>query len=206
MQQAPFVRRKWCQVAAIALAIGIGGLAHAADLALNPSRFYLVYQVKSATSPVYQVLPPPGGGASFNDEKTPMLIPCDVQMFGGQLNVQSAGPDVVYPRVTFELYRSDTKSFIVSHGFYGDVTFDHLDMNISGALSAGQNEDAGFTPVSKVSDFKRWLYQPKELPANVPVRMDMAVSGFADSQFLQGVNDPNPSNDVLQIWIARACK
>jgi tartrate dehydratase alpha subunit/fumarate hydratase class I-like protein len=43
MQHVPFVRRKWCRVAAIALAIGIGGLAHAADLALNPYRFYLVY-------------------------------------------------------------------------------------------------------------------------------------------------------------------
>ena len=86
------------------------------------------------------------------------------------------------------------------------MTFDHLDMDISGALSAGQNEDAGFTPVSKVSDFKQWLYQPKELPANVPVRMDMAVSGFSNPQFTQGVNDPNPSNDVLQIWIVRACK
>jgi len=206
MQHIPFARRKWCQVAAIALAIGIGGVAHAADLALNPARFYLIYQVKNEASPVYQVLPPPGGGASFNDANTPMLIPCDVQMFGGQLNVQSAGPDTVYPRVTFQLYRSDTKSFIVSHGFFGNVTFDHLDMDISGALSAGQNEDAGFTPVSKVSDFKQWLYQPKELPANVPVRMDMAVSGFANAQFTQGVNDPNPSNDLLQIWITRACK
>jgi len=112
----------------------------------------------------------------------------------------------VYPRVTFELYRSDTNSIIVSHGYYGNVTFDHLDMNISSPLSAGQSEDAGFTPVSKVSDFKQWLYQPKDLPANVPVRMDMAVSGFSDSQFTQGVNDPNPSNDVLKIWIMRVCK
>jgi hypothetical protein len=118
----------------------------------------------------------------------------------------AAGPDDVYPRVTFELYRSDTKNVIVSDGFYGDVTFDHLDMNISAQLSAGQSEDAGFTPISKVSAFKRWLYQPKDMPANVPVRMDMAVSGFADAQFTQGVNDPNPSNDVLSIWIMRACK
>jgi len=206
MQQVVrFARSKWCRVAAIALATGIGGLAHAADLSINPQRFFLVYQVKNKTSPVYQVLPQPGG-AAFNDEDTPMLIPCGLQMFGGQLNVQSAGPDDVYPRVTFELYRSDTKSIIVSHGYYGNVTFDHLDMNISGSLSAGQNEDAGFTPVSKVSVFKTWLYQPKDLPANVPVRMDMTTSGFADSQFTQGVNDSNPTNDVLSIWIMRACK
>jgi hypothetical protein len=206
MQQiVRFVRSKWCRVAALVLATGIGGLAHAADLAINPYRFFLVYQVKNTTSPVYQVLPQPGG-ASFNDANTPMLIPCGVQMFGGQLNVQSAGPDDVYPRVTFELYRSDTNSIIVSHGYSGNVTFDHLDMNISALLAAGQSEDAGFTPVSKVSVFKDWLYQPKDLPANVPVRMDMAVSGFADSQFTQGVNDPNPSNDVLKIWIMRACK
>jgi hypothetical protein len=206
MQQfVRFVRSKRCRVAAIALATGISGLAHAADLSINPYRFYLVYQVKNTKSPVYQVLPQPGG-ASFNDENTPMLIPCSVQMFGGQLNVQSAGPDDVYPRVTFELYRSDTKSIVVSHGYYGNVTFDHLDMNISAPLSAGQNEDAGFTPISKVSDFKTWLYQPKDLPANVPVRMDMTTSGFADSQFTQGVNDSNPSNDLLSIWIMRACK
>jgi hypothetical protein len=204
-QIVPFVRSKWCRVAAIVLATGISGLAHAADLSINPYRFFLVYQVKDTTSPVYQVLPQPGG-ASFNDPNTPMLIPCGVQMFGGQLDVQSAGPDEVYPRVTFELYRSDTKSFIQSHGYYGNVTFDHLDMNISSPVSAGQAVTAGFTPVSKVSPFKGWLYQPKDLPANVAVRMDMAVSGFADSQFTQGVNDPNPSNDVLQIWIMRTCK
>lgn len=204
-QLVRIVRSKWGRVAAIVAGIALGGVAQAADLAIDPYRFFLVYQVKNKTAPVYQVLPQPGG-ASFNDADTPMLIPCAVQMFGGQLDVVSGGPDDVYPRVTFDLVRGDTNAVIVSHGYYGDVTFDHLDMNISAPVSAGGRQTAGFTPVSKVSTFKRWLYQPKDLPANVPVRMDMTVSGFANSSFTVGVNDANPTNDVQQVWIMRACK
>ncbi len=203
-QLVPFVRGTSCRAAAIVAALALGGVARAADLSIDAQRFFLVYQVKNETSPVYQVLPHPGT-TTFNDVDTPMLVPCNVQMFGGQLDVVSAGPDEVYPRVTFELTRSDTNTIVVSHGYYGNVTFDHLDMNISSPVSAGGRDTAGFTPVSKVSQWKQWLYQPKDLPANVPVRMDMTVSGFADSSFTVGVNDSNPTNDLTQVWIERVC-
>jgi len=182
----------------------VAGAAQAADLGLDPYRFFLNYQVKGIGSPAYQVLPTATGDSPFNTKDTPMLIPCGVEFFGGQLRIVSGGPDDVYARVTFELHKADGAT-ITSTGYSGTTFFDHLDMNVSGLLSAGQGEDAGFTPVSKVNVFKDWLYQPKDLPKNAPVRMQMTVSGFEDPQFTQGVNDPNPANDVMNVWVERVC-
>jgi len=195
-------RRKWYGLALGALLAT--GTAGAADLTIDANRFYLVYQVKGVVSPAYQVLPKTTGSSPFNTKDTPMLIPCGVEYFGGQLRIVSGGPEDVYARVSFEFHRPDG-STITSTGFYGTEFFDHLDMNVSGLLSAGQGEDAGFTPVSKVNTFKRWLYQPKDLPKNTPVRMQMTTSGFADPMFTQGVNDANPQNDETNIWIERVC-
>jgi hypothetical protein len=200
------VRRRgsrFAALAALALASAVAGAAHAADLGLNPYRFFLVYTVKNQTAPVYQVLSATGA-SSFNTQDTPMLLPCGVQNFGGQLQVVSGGPDDVYPRVTVELRKPD-KSLTVSHGYYGNVTFDHLDMNLN-PIPAGTVADAGFTPVSKISPFKGWLYQPKDLPENTPVKMELGLTQFSDPQYTQGVNDPNPTNDALDMWIMRVCK
>ena len=147
------------------------------------------------SSAVHQVLPQTTGESPFNTKDTPYLIPCAVQNFGGQLDVVSGGPEDVAPQVTVELFKADG-TVIVSHGFSGTTTFDHLTMDL-GTVPANARQPVGFTVVSTVNMFKDGLYRPKDLPRHKSVRMRLTVT--------QPNVDANPSNDVVEIWVRRAC-
>jgi hypothetical protein len=191
-------------VTALVLTSGLATAAQATDLGLDASRYFVQHQVKGALAPVYQVLPSKPGPNPFNDMETPYLLPCWVQNFGGQVKVDSApGGDVSYPRLTVRFYRKNGQP-IVTQGFDGIVSLDHLDSDLP-PLAPGESEDVGYTPLSTVNPFRTWMFQPKDLPANQPVRMELSVTPFADAQYTQPGPDSNPGNDTVNFWVQRAC-
>jgi hypothetical protein len=56
-----------------------------------------------------------------------------------------------------------------------------------------------------VNPFRDWLYQPADLPANTPVRLEMTVFGYSDSQYSIFVSDPARANNQLNVWLMRVC-
>jgi hypothetical protein len=191
-------------LATLALVSGLAGSAQAADLGLYPHNLTLQYRVNDELAPVMKVNPNTTGASPFNSANTPYLLPCDVQNFGGQWQVFSAAPgSALYPQVVTRLYRADD-SLITSHGYSNTTNFNllYVDMPL---LQAGTSALAGFTLVSTVSPFRDWLYQPGDLPANTPVRLEMTVRAFSDSQYTQPVADSNAANDVMNLWLMRVC-
>ena len=202
------VRALWRHVAvSLALVGSLAGTVQATDLRLDPTRFFLRYQVRGLFSPEYQILPMTTGAFPFNTAKTPFLLPCAVQKFGGQLQVDSVPPgDSVYANVRIRFIQSDG-TVIVSQGFGGTTPpFDFVDANLSGLLAPGESEEAGYTPINAVDpQFRPFLYQPQDLPANRPVYLELTVMPFTDPQFTQSAVDANPDNDVINLWVMRVC-
>jgi len=201
-------RTLWRHVTvSLALVGSLAGAVQATDLSLDPTQFFVRYQVRGLFTPEYQILPMATGAFPFNTEKTPLLLPCRVQKFGGQLQVNSApSGDPVYANVRIRFIRSDGTA-ITSQGFGGATpSFDFVNVNISGLLAPGESEEAGYTPINAVDpQFRPFLYQPQDLPANRPVRMELTVTPYGNEQFTDQVQDANPGNDVLNLWVMRVC-
>jgi hypothetical protein len=64
---------------------------------------------------------------------------------------------------------------------------------------------ADVTAISSVSTISDLLFQIRDLPRNLPCRMESSVVPFADAQYSQPVPDADPSNDVISFWVMRAC-
>jgi hypothetical protein len=175
-----------------------------ADLGLDPSQFLTQYEVKSVLAPLYRVFPATGGASPFNTRGTPEVLPCGLQNLDTQFRVTSApGGAAVYPQATVRFYTSGG-SPIVSHGYSGTSTIDHLVIHLA-PLEPGAAELTGVTSISSVSPSRDSLFQPKELKQKTVVRMEITVTPFADPQFSQPVADPNSSNDAMSFWLMRAC-
>jgi hypothetical protein len=175
-----------------------------ADLGLDPSQFLTQYEVKSVLAPLYRVFPATGGASPFNTKGTPEVLPCDLQNLDTQFRVTSApGGAAVYPQATVRFYTSGG-SPIVSHGYSGSSTIDHLVIALA-PLEPGAAELTAATFISSVSPSRNSLFQPKELKQKTVVRMEITVMPFADPQFSQPVADPNSSNDVMNFWLMRGC-
>lgn len=183
---------------------GFAGSAHATNLGYNEWNYQLVYRVAGESAPSMTIHPPASGQFTYNTSNTPYLLPCDVENFGGQIAYSSAaGGSPAYPRVSIAFYRTDD-STIVSHGYYGNVTFSSLGMDLP-VIQPGASALAGFTLISTINPFKQWLYQPSDFPANTPVRLEMTLREFSDSSYTQEVLDSNTANNQLNIWLMRAC-
>jgi hypothetical protein len=178
------------------------------DLELSKSQFYLTSHAPSAgTSTVVLPVPaPPAPGPfSFNTAASPFVLPCDLDNFGGQMQanlLSSTTP--VYWQGDVRFYNQQAQ-LIVGHGYSGSNTFDHAILNVSAILNPGASALAGFTPISSVNQFRDWMWQPSDLPANTAVRMEWTLGSFADAGFTQALTDSHPENNVANVWLMRVC-
>lgn len=174
------------------------------NVSLDPARFFLLYQVNGTASPNYHVLPKTTGSSPFNTASTPLLLPATVEIFGGQITaaLAPAGP-AVHWGLDIRLFRLNN-TLITSQGFAGtSPVFDHLAGGVTGLLEPGTTGDAGYTVLSTVNHFRDFLFQPRDLGANTPVRMEITVLPFADAQDTQPIPDTDRSNNLLAFWIMR---
>jgi hypothetical protein len=201
-------RSHWRSVAAgLVLLGGLASTAQATDLRLDPNRFFLVYAVKGITSPNYHVVPAATGMSPFNTVNTPFLIPCDVENFGGQITA-ALGPSgpAVYWKIKIQLFSSQSPNIpIQSTGFSGTTPpFDYLAGGVTPPVQPGAQADAGYTVLSTVHIFRDFLFQPRDLGMD-PVLMVLTITPYQDAQFKHPLEDTDRSNNVLDIWVQRAC-
>jgi hypothetical protein len=197
----------WRRVAAGLMLIGaLASAAQATDLALDPNRFFLQYWVNGIEAPTYQVVPATTGPSPFNTELTPFLLPCAVENFGGQLTVNLAptGP-AVYWGLEVRFFTANTQP-IASTGFYGNYPFDHVSGRVTPPVQPGSHSDAGYTVLSTLptNPFKYHLFQPHDLGTE-PVRVHIAVTAYPDPDQSIVQRETNSANNVLDIWVQRAC-
>jgi hypothetical protein len=166
------------------------------DLGIDPSRLFFVYDAPSGNSGEFQLLP--------NTDKNPLILPCDLELFGGQIDLTyDGGGSTVYPRVAFSFYDS-SNTLITSSGYSGYASLGVMEMDVQ-PMTPNTRQMDGYTPVDSVGMFRDWQFQPSDLPANAIVRMHMNVELWADANHSQAVADANPSNNARDIWVKREC-
>jgi hypothetical protein len=175
-----------------------------ADLAFDPTVFISQYEVSGVRGPAYAILPATSGPSPFNSEATPALLPCQFQNLDIRLQVavtpNSARP---YGELTVRLYGTDGM-VISSRGFdNASSVFDRVDVALP-LLDPG-TWDVPFTPISSVDPSRNELFQPRDLPKNRPVRLEMFVAPYADAALTRPLTDPTPADDVLNLWVMRTC-
>jgi hypothetical protein len=170
------------------------------DLGLDPSHFLVQYMAQNQLSPLYQVFPSTDDPAYLNTAQTAVVLPCQFQSLDTQVLVTSApaGP-TVYPRITVRLYKRGSP-ILTS----GTSATDHVFVDLA-PLAPGAATVADVTAISSVSPFADLLFQPADLPRKRAFRMEISVAPFADPQHSQPVPDANPGNDVINLWLKRAC-
>ena len=175
------------------------------DLELSHSRFFLTYVADNTSLPDTEIVPTTTGAFPFNTANTPFLLPCGVQNFAGQLQAHLlSAPTPVHWQGTVRFLRADG-TVIVSKGYSGTQSFDHGVLPVTEALNVGASAGAGYTPLSTIHSFRDFMYQPADLGANTPVRMELTVTPFADTQHKIPITDSNPANNVINLWLMRAC-
>jgi hypothetical protein len=197
----------------VALVGCVAGAAQATDIGFDPSNFRVVYTVNGGPvpgEPVYKVEVPGAAGLNFNTSQTPFLLPCEVNRFGVDVFAGSTPEsDPVFWAVTvsfFQLKANQPEQQIVSHGCLGDTTFDSGTGDVTPVLMPGTSAEAGFTPIDSVDlPYCRFQFQPDDLKKNTPVRMQLQLQGYTDNTFATLVPDTNPSNNVISLWVKRAC-
>lgn len=181
----------------LSLAAGAALAQGSADMTLDRDRLYFRFWTADTDSGEIQMLP--------NTKHNPLVLPCDLTRFGGQLdakNKSSAQP--VYANVVERLYYEDGQ-LLVTHGYSGAVTLDHSDTNISQLIASGGTQPAGFLTVDSEGFARHWFWHPSELPANEPIRVELTVEAYSDAMFTQLVGESDPSDNVRNIWIVRQC-
>lgn len=94
----------------------------------------------------------------------------------------------------------------MSQGFSGVHSFAQGVFAVTPPIAPpGASADAGYTPLSTINVFRDWMYQPADLGQNTPVRMELRVTPFADVQHRQLLEDSTPENNVVTLWVQRAC-
>ena len=58
--------------------------------------------------------------------------------------------------------------------------------------------------ISTASQTRDFLFHPRDLPANIPVQMELSNAPFADAMFTDVVKDTHPGNGVITLWLMRA--
>jgi len=183
--------------ASLLVTAGIALASDSADLALDANRMFFRYWAPGVDSGDFQVLP--------GNVHNPIVLPCGVTSFGGQLDIDylGAGPTVV-PQLTATFF-DDQNQPITSHGCLGDTNLPSVAGTFN-SISAGGVQPDGYTLVSSTNQFCQWLFQPQDLPADKVVRIHEVLVGFPTSQDqATPLADPNPANNVRDIYVRRAC-
>ncbi|HEU4733141.1 MAG TPA: hypothetical protein VFT22_34850 [Kofleriaceae bacterium] len=168
-----------------------------ADLAVDRNTMLFRYLAPGVDSGAIQVIP--------DNLHNPIVLPCDVQSFGGQMDLDylGAGP-TVFPKVTATYFDAQNQQ-IASGGCLADHVFTEV-VGTFHAMSAGTIQQDGFTMVSSTNQFCNWLYQPSDLPADAVVRIHLQLTAYPDDTY-QGslVPDPDLSNNGRDVYVRRAC-
>jgi hypothetical protein len=197
------------------LALGLGFVTSVAsttlgtDIGLNPWFFDVGYHVNGMNSPQYVVEPRTTDVFNPNTSRTPFLLACQVESFGFNVVADSTltSQHVFWEVIIkfFQFNRDHSETQIVSHGCLGDTTFDVGVGQVTGVLNPGASAEAGFTPLNAGGNFCQWQFQPTELQANTPVRMEIELKSFQDQDFKTPVSDTDPRNDRINFWVMRVC-
>jgi hypothetical protein len=184
-------------VSSLLVAAGIGIAGPQADLGLDTNRMFFNYVAPGVNTGAFQVLP--------DNRHNPIVLPCDVQMFGGQVDIDyvGAGP-TVFPKLTATFFDNQNNS-IASHGCLGNQTFTSESANLA-AMTAGTMQRDGYTLIDSTNQFCPWLFQPGDLPADEVVRIRVQLTAYPSATY-QGplVGDPDLSNNAHDIYIRRSC-
>jgi len=181
--------------------LATAGLAIAgppADIGFDRNRMLFEYTAPGVDSGAFQVLP--------DNIHDPIVLPCDVQTFGGGMDIAyiGAGPSV-FPLLR-ATYFDDQNTQIVSAGCLNNQTLTS-EWGGMGEIAAGSvQKDDGYTLINSTSPFCPWLFQPSDLPADTVVRMHVTLTPYLNNSF-QGapVTDPDLSNNAHDIYVRRAC-
>lgn len=166
------------------------------DLSLNPAHLDFTYHSPSGDLADLPMTP--------NTVHNPLILPCDVTLFGGELVVdyQGTGPNV-FPRVDFSFFTAGG-AVLPTSGCTG-IPLATMPMDL-GVMSAGTSQLDGYTPVAAPpAPFCAWQAQPANFPANQPVRMHLTLSGSTDAAHLLPIVDSNTSNNTVDVWVKREC-
>lgn len=185
-------------VSASLLAVaGIALASNSADLALDSSRMFFRYWAPGVDSGDFQVLP--------GNVHNPIVLPCDVTSFGGQLDIDylGAGP-TASPQFTATFF-DDQNQPITSHGCLGDTNLSSVAGTFN-PIAAGGVQTDGYMLVSSTHQFCQWMFQPANLPADRVVRIHEELVAYPTSQDqATPLSDPNPANNARDIYVRRAC-
>lgn len=176
---------------ALTLVLGASS-AHAFDLGFDTSRLFIAID---DPAPI-QMFP--------NTKHNPVLLACDVEMFGShiRLDYTGSGP-AVYPSIDVEVLDANDQP-ISSSGCTGTTWFNHEISNLS-PMTAGTSADAGLTFVSSTSQFCAWMFQPGDLPADEVVRVHLTLNEYSNAAYTASIADSNAANDALDVWVKREC-
>src|SRR5262252_3759864 len=134
--------------ASLLVTAGVALASHSADLALDANRMFFRYWAPGVDSGDFQVL----SGNVHN----PIVLPCDVTSFGGQLDIDylGTGPTVV-PQLTATFF-DDQNQPITSHGCLGDTNLTSEGGTFN-PIAAGGVQTDGYILVSSTNQFCQWL-------------------------------------------------
>jgi hypothetical protein len=153
--------------------------------------------VSGVNTGAFQVLP--------DNRRNPIVLPCDAQMFGGQVDIEyrGSGP-TVFPRLTATFF-DDQNNPIVSSGCLKNQVLTSESASLA-AMAAGSVQQDGYTLVDSTTQFCPWLFQPGDLPPDEVVRIHVQLTAFPNATY-QGpvVGDPDLSNNGHDIYVRRSC-
>ncbi|TMQ18776.1 MAG: hypothetical protein E6J91_07480, partial [Deltaproteobacteria bacterium] len=99
----------------LAAAAGLALAGPQADLSLDKNRMFFHYWAAGGVDSLdFQVIP--------NNRYNPIVLPCNVESFGGQLDIDylGAGP-TAFPGANVTFFVDQTNQQIISHGCKGDT-------------------------------------------------------------------------------------
>jgi len=176
-------------------AAGIAIAGPPADIGFDPNRMFFRYQAPGVDSGDFQVVP--------ENRYNPIVLPCDVQVFGGQNDIDYLGTGpTVFPHLTATFFNGQNQ--IVSKGCTGLQLFSD-EGGFFYAMTAGSMQRNGYYAISSGYGCVT-LFQPSDLPADTVVRMHLQLSAYLDNTG-QGsaIADPNPANNGHDIYVRRSC-
>jgi hypothetical protein len=169
-----------------------------ADLGFEPNRMFFRFVAPSTGTVDFQVLP--------DNLHNPIVLPCDLQEFGGQADFKyiGAGP-TVFPKFTEAFFNAQNNQSIVSSGCTGLLVLQN-EWAYFHAMTAGSVQTDGYGTVSSTNQFCPWMFQPSDLPADTVVRIHLTIAPYdSDSSQANPVSDPDLSNNEHDIYVRRSC-
>jgi hypothetical protein len=178
-------------------AAGLAIASPPADIGFDRNRMFFEYTAPGVDSGAFQVLP--------DNLHDPIVLPCDVQTFGGGIDIDyvGAGP-TIFPKLT-ATYFDDQNAPILSAGCLGTQALTS-EWGGMAAMTAGSVQNDGYTLINSTSPFCPWLFQPSDLPADTVVKIHVQLTAHLIASVQDSpLTDPNPANNDHDIYVRRSC-